>query len=345
MIDRIKKSHAYLIGRIIWNFSWLWMFFKKNGAVIFDSRRKIVLQKIIQLHCDTSGIAIDKLSLAMAPRKIDFHMESELFSRLMPKVDSIVSDLNSHGYCLLPSILSNDLCERVVNYALNTPSYPRPAKDMDPLPPRILGEPFCSARYDFSRDVSLIFRNNDLQKIMADRFILEIAQSYLGTRPYLDPIELWWYLPYEKRDREWAEEYHFDMDTLKWVKFFFNFEPVTYENGPHCFIEGSHRAGDVPLSLLNQGYARLTDKEVFSEYSRDREKIFVAPAGSLLIEDTRGLHRGLTPTSGRRLLFSVQYSNALLNGRYSLDKNIFNDTARPLMDIHEKYPSIFSAYI
>jgi hypothetical protein len=346
MFRLIKKSSIYKLGRAIFNFSWLWIFFKKNGRVIFDSRRKIVQQKIIQLHCDSSGRAIDKLCLSIKPQKINFEFESELFSALMPKLDFIVSNLNQFGYCLLPNVLSAGLCKRVVNYALTTPCYPRPDKDAVSLPePSVLVEPFRSARYDFSRDVHLIMKNADLQKIMTDRFLLEIAQRYLGSRPFLDPLELWWYVPYEKRDREWAEEYHFDMDTLKWVKFFFNFEAVTYENGPHCFIEGSHRSGDVPSSFLDKGYARLTDRQVFEKYPKDREKIFIAPAGSLLIEDTRGLHKGLTPTNGRRLLFSVQYSNALLNGRYPMDKNSSDEIKESMMHIYEKYPSIFSAYL
>ena len=94
---------------------------------------------------------------------------------------------------------------------------------------------------------------------------------------------------------------------------------IKIENGPHCFIEGSHKGGAIANSILSKGYVRVSDEEVLRSAKNADEHIFVAPAGSLLIEDTRGFHKGLTPQSGRRLLFSIQYSNVYL-GHHARNK-------------------------
>jgi hypothetical protein len=228
-----------------------------------------------------------------------------------------VSELEKNGYLLIPSYFNKEFCDEVVKYALNEKSFPRKRDLADTtLEQMKFQPPFLSARYDFSPERASILKNENLQNIISDRYILQIVSKYLGSSPYLDPIELFWTVPFPIRDPGWAEDYHFDMDSLRWLKVFVNFEDIKVINGPHCFVEGSHLSGGIPRSLLKKGYQRLTDLEVFEIIEQNCERIFVVPAGSVLIEDTRGLHKGLTPTEGRRLMFSVQYSNVAIKRDY-----------------------------
>ena len=138
--------------------------------------------------------------------------------------------------------------------------------------------------------------------------------GYLGSKPYLDLLSLFWSVPHATRAPSWAEDYHFDFDNLKWLKIFVNFEEIRLENGPPHHMEGTHKYRAIPSEILQKGYTRLKDAEVSKHIDRKHEKVFLVPAGSLLIEDTRGLHKRLTPTTttGRRLMLTMQYSILLI---------------------------------
>src|SRR6185503_13469174 len=111
--------------------------------------------------------------------------------------------------------------------------------------------------------------------------------------------------------------YHFDMDRIKWLKFFIYLTDVEAANGPHCFVRGSHRTHGIPSSLLSKGYARIRDAEVFQYYARETEVRFVAPRGTVIAEDTRGLHKGMEVLSGDRLMLQLQLSNSLFGAPYA----------------------------
>jgi hypothetical protein len=263
--------------------------------------------------------------------------------------DKIAADLKNTGYAVIENYLSQEICESVVDYATRTPCFPRPL-DHAPSIPQVdrinFDELYLSARYDFSPNILSIFQNQDLQNIMSDPFLLEIAEKYLSSMPYLDPTELWWFLPFSTRDDAWAEEYHFDFDSVRWLKFFVNFEDIEFENGPHCFIEGTHKDFGIPEKLRKRGYVRYSDEDVFKYVDRARERIFTAKAGTLLIEDTRGLHKGLTPTEGRRLLFSFQLSNYLFIEQANINSRIKPEFAMSdsFHNLWKKRPEFFSRY-
>lgn len=260
--------------------------------------------------------------------------------------DEIVEDLKLNGFHVIENFVPPEICKKVVSYAENVKSYPRLRDSHVSSSEQSLckfEEPYLSARYDFSPNPKLIFQNQDLQALMSNSFLLSIAENYLGTRPFLDPVELWWFVPFADRDDGWAEEYHFDMDSPKWLKFFFNFEDIEIENGPHCFIEGTHADFGIPDALRKKGYSRISDEEVFSHVDRSLERVFTVKAGSLLIEDSRGLHKGLIPKSGRRLLFAYQLSNAVLIEEHDKAKriDIGFETVNSFQNLLETYPRYF----
>ena len=293
------------------------IFMKSKNVAGTDS--KSIHNKVIELFCLTSGIGLDEISKKLPNDSILIVDRSKYFPKLQTSTQEIADEIKEKGFFLIESAIPKDICEAVVEYASSVASYPRAMHGAAPIEKSLPIPPYKSARYDFSPDPKLIYSNPVLQELIFDPFIFDVAQKYLNGLPYLDPVELWWYFPYGKRDQNWAEDYHFDLDSLRWLKFFINFEDIKIENGPHCFIEGSHKGGAITNSVLSKGYARVSEEEVLRGTKNTKEHIFIAPAGSLLIEDTRGFHKGLTPQSGRRLLFSIQYSNVYL-GHHVRDK-------------------------
>jgi hypothetical protein len=197
-------------------------------------------------------------------------------------------------------------------------------------------------RYDFSAQD--VIDNPDVQCVMADRSIIAVAQRYLRCKPILDVMSMWWHTAYSRiPDKEAAQFWHFDMDRIKWLKFFIYLTDVGPDNGPHSFVAGSHRTGGIPSALRLKGYARLTDQEVEACFSRDRFLEFTAPRGTIIAEDTRGLHKGKLVSNGDRLILQLQFSNSLFGGYYPPSRFtcMLNQDLKSMV---QEYPRLYANY-
>ena len=179
---------------------------------------------------------------------------------------------------------------------------------------------------------------------MADPAIVAVAQAYLGVQPVADVVSMWWHTAFsDQPDSEAAQFYHFDMDRIRWIKFFIYLTDVSSDNGPHYFVVGSHRTDGIPKNLLSKGYVRLLDEEIESHYPAKDIIEFVAPRGTILAEDTRGLHKGQHVRQGHRLMLQIQFSNSLFGPAYP---KVAFDQVRDsrLNEMMERYPRIYSNY-
>lgn len=131
--------------------------------------------------------------------------------------------------------------------------------------------------------------------------VLAAAELYLGAKPTIDNIQCWWSYP-ERSVSKGTQRYHRDWDNIRGFKLFLYLTDVGEENGPHCFVAGSHQS-----DLLMETRA-LLDEEVHEAFGRPAERRFTGAAGTSFLVDTFGVHKGLLPTSGRRLILSAQYN-------------------------------------
>jgi hypothetical protein len=76
------------------------------------------------------------------------------------------------------------------------------------------------------------------------------------------------------------------------------------ENGPFTYIRGSHRNHGTRLRRQVFGEGNGVPSTGFSEEEVgrliDREDLLLGNAGTLILTDVRGLHRGAPQKSGRR---------------------------------------------
>ena len=281
---------------------------------------------LIQLFCATGGRTNDWVSrlLALRSRRLGFPGEPGLLgSTSGPELDAKVAELRDRGYVVFPAALPSGACERLMNFALQTPAQVRRMDDEPVRPePRVaLFDPASplAVRYDYAPDKLLA--NSDVQALLADPSLLALAQAYLDCRPKADVLSMWWHTSFHSQpDSEAAQYYHFDMDRIKWLKIFVYLTNVGPADGPHSFIEGSHRTGGIPQSMLRRGYVRLSDEEVLGHYGDERQIEFSAPRGTVIVEDTRGLHKGKAVTGASRLVLQLQFSNSLFGARYAKAK-------------------------
>lgn len=134
------------------------------------------------------------------------------------------------------------------------------------------------------------------RSIWFDPYLLTISAHYMGLVPRLAEAYVRRNFPadYRVMNHYWHRDLNSPICLLKMFIFLSDCE---MENGPHEYVLGSHRA----LQVLN-GRRYYTDEEVDAAYPLGSEKRFVSVvrAGTIILEDTRGLHRAQVPVTGHR---------------------------------------------
>ncbi len=321
------------------------------GAPGFLARRRTsdsAYQAMVSLFCATGGKSNDWLSrgisLLYPPSPLD--RASGLLGELdQGRTSGIVEDIDRQGFHVFEQRLPEDLCNRLLEFALANPCVRRApgGSGVGPTPVDAYERDRPEGvRYDFS--ATAVVNNPDVQRLMADQSFLGIAQAYLRCAPILDVMSLWWHTAHgHEPDPEAAQFWHFDMDRIKWLKFFVYLTDVGSANGPHSFVRGSHRTGGIPRALARKGYARLTDTEVAACYPTTDFIEFTGPRGTVIAEDTRGLHKGKMVESGDRLILQLQFSNSLFGGYYPPERitRVVNEDLHAMIGRH---PRLYSSY-
>jgi hypothetical protein len=261
--------------------------------------------------------------------------------------ESALRQLKEKGYVVFEKAIAPEVCERLMSFAMGTPANIRPMdgeeKQVVPRTAYYSPEAPVAVRYDYKTEDLL--SNADVQDVMADPSMLALAEAYLDACPKLDVVSMWWHTRFHsKGDSEAAQFYHFDMDRVKWLKVFIYLTDVGPEDGPHAFIEGSHQDGGIPQHFLDRGYVRVMDEEVLAHYGERREVRFAAPRGTVIIEDTRGLHKGSPVTGNPRLLLQMQFSNSLFGVTYP--KAYLPQRKSPALTAQmSRFPDVYEAYL
>ena len=308
-----------------------------------------VYQAFIWMFCVTGGRLNSALSWAISR----FHPATAFKSPVgvlgdfsQAGSEKYADKLRRDGYIVFERALSTAACDRLLEFARTTPSKVRrmdgQATTSDVRSALFSGHEPVAVRYDY--DTAALLDNEDVQNLLADGSLLRLAQEYLECQPVADVLSMWWHTNHHSQpDSEAAQFYHFDMDRIKWFKVFIYLTDVGPENGPHSFVVGSHRKDGIPWNLRRKGYVRLTDDEVLDEYGIDRCIHVTAPRGSIIVEDTRGLHKGNAVSGDPRLVLQLQFSNSLFGGYYpparmtNIQSQAFQSRLRELPKVYRQY--------
>jgi len=171
---------------------------------------------------------------------------------------------------------------------------------------RRLGRPFLIAQY-----MNILRRSKLVARLAEDPVLLEVAARYLGARPVLVGVNMWWSYP-EPADadaRDFAAQmFHYDLDDFKFIKFFFYLTDVDATAGPHVVVRGTHRHKRRGSFREQFAVRRYTDEEVRAAYGEEKIITIEGPAGTGFIEDTICIHKGTAPVAKSRLVLQVQYA-------------------------------------
>jgi hypothetical protein len=220
-------------------------------------------------------------------------------------VGDIVGRLLADGVAILDERLPESACADLERLATSAE-----CRLTEPL-----GDGPDSARYDPDDPLAVrydvlephLLANGTVQRLLADRSILAVAARYLGGTPVQDLVAMWWSTQSEAGSSAAAQQYHFDLDRLRFLKLFVYLTDVDAATGPHQFIRGSHRS--LPAEL--RADRRYGDAEVAAHFQTEDQLSITGPRGTMFLADTRGLHRGLRVESGHRLVFQLEYATSL----------------------------------
>lgn len=132
--------------------------------------------------------------------------------------------------------------------------------------------------------------------------IIAAVSEEMGAKPIIGYIAVWWAFNPGEGVRQFAEDFHRDVDDYDWTKLFVYLNDVDERNGPHSFMPRSHLSDEMKVAR------RYSDDEVYDIFGKENEKIFTGKAGTAFLEKTYGLHKGKPVSEGARLLLQVVYT-------------------------------------
>lgn len=249
--------------------------------------------------------------------------------------EKISNQIDVNGYYVFDQLLNEDIVDKIYTFSLNKPINYLELKNNKTIDFSIFKKKYSenknhSVRHQFLETKELL-EFEPLKDLIFDGNFLHIANEYLKTKPILDIITLWWSRPLSVIPKDLqipfknssAQMFHYDLDRLKFLKFFIYLTDVNNENGPHVYVKNSHKKP----SFFIKSDGRYSDELINTKFSNNVLKL-VGKKGTIIAVDTRGIHKGMELINGERLLFQIEFTNSLfgLNNLNQFDeKNIVNN--------------------
>ena len=255
----------------------------------------------------------------------------------------VCATLARDGYCVLPRKLDADAQAQIRAFAETVPA--DAWSDSGPTGNKLALRDISSATTKLAITGDQLMSLPAVQEIAACPELLALLQEHFGHMPILDSVGAWWSIAANRPgSAELAQQYHFDLDRPRWIKLFVYLTDVDPEGGPHVFVRGSHQVEARRATMLSRGYVRITDADVEATYGRDRVDEICGPAGTALLVETIGMHKGKSPTRTNRLILEFQFSSSLFGATYP-KIHLPARLSPALLDAMKRYPQVYSQLV
>jgi hypothetical protein len=268
-----------------------------------------VQQVLIDSYCKTNGLFQEVLfDFMFRDYNQKFIVEgNSVFDPVgTDGIQKIATEIKERGYAKLPFTLPKKIVDDLIAWS----------KDLEYtiIDDSLKGKYFKS-KVDFNNMQYVkasaaeedLKKNELVMKICKDPLLLSIIQSVLQSQVDILHLTMWWSFKVGKASAEAAQYFHYDLDSLRWLKVFVYLTDVDTKSGPHIAIPGSHALGGKNYKLLGKGYSRITDEEMANSQAGEVTE-FYGPAGTIIIGDTRCWHKGKELQEGNRLILQPTYS-------------------------------------
>ena len=218
-------------------------------------------------------------------------------------------DMRERGYASLPSITAEQVSD-MHGYLSAQPVQDAQSLEIIPM------DQARAAKHVATIPERQVANCPHLFEILLSPPVINLAAATLGATPVLINLSSWWSFA-RPGDPEEAQLFHMDVDDYRFCKIFIYLTDVEEDTGPHTYVPTTHRM-DVLVQALGQASdpqafmdwyvqsLRKTDEEVAQHFGIPPVKI-TGPAGSCMLVDTFGLHKGTKPERADRLLCQATF--------------------------------------
>ena len=243
------------------------------------------------------------------------YIENSIFTKSC-SINNIVKSLSNKGYYndlkIKKEILDNIIKEILVQNSIF--SFKGKKKNLDNFSKNLSTKDNLNAIIAKSKtfDISHVGLEIDLKKtkkikeLACSNFFLNIAKNYLNSTDITISAQCYVSNPFEiteKEKKDNAQYFHYDLDFKKFFKIFIYLNDVDQLGGPHCFISKSHKK-KIFRHILAE---RIDEIEIEKFYKPENVKSFTGLKGSVILEDTFGLHKGEAPKKFTRSVLILVY--------------------------------------
>jgi hypothetical protein len=259
---------------------------KKIKFILFHGQRQIKSYKLRKFLAKLQGYLLGKIILSG---------KSNLIPAEIEKV--AVSELDKNGFYEIPTRLSDEIIDEIKQATISFKLFDPFNRDLGDFKKSEIAEKTHVANF-YRHDLT---RCKNIVSIANDPGVLRIVQDYLGCKPTISNINMWWSIAGKESAKD-AQLFHRDVDDIKFCKLFIYLTDVAEIGGPHTYVKGSSSTDK--LTKIR----RYQDSEIIEAFGAENVLHFVKPKGSCFLVDTYGFHKGTLPIENDRLLLQVQYS-------------------------------------
>ncbi len=213
--------------------------------------------------------------------------------------ENILSELTTKGFSIVPNFYSMQECEIM-------------RKSIDDL----VAKYGTQVRVDKEGSDHRIFGadrvSDSIGKFYTNPFINKIVKGHEKTNR-IEGLTLAARLEYRPNNQGSGGGWHRDWAVNKQIKAMLYLSDVDEKHGPFQFIDGSQRHVDIIRETARYNFqfnkTRFSDEEIAPVIASQPQALhtLTAPAGTLILVNTRGLHRGAPIQSGTRYALTNYY--------------------------------------
>lgn len=304
--------------------------------------RPSVRHSVLRLHCRTNGKAtamLTPLVRAARPPRSRAAAEGVLGRLSIQDQDKIAAAIERDGFYVFEQRVPEALCDEIEAFARHTPAQ---IEGSDTL--KLFDSQRPESKTYRIREQDIV-KSSAMQRLMSDRSILAVAETYLKTLPILSGLYLWFSPAFGNAPGDHAaQEFHFDFDPPPiWLLFFVYLTDVGPDNGPHIFVRGTHQPGEPGMKdLLARGYVRIPDEDIVARFGAENVVELHGKRGTVLAVDTRGMHKGKMPVVGHRLIAQLSFATPPFSGSHGDEVPLSGQIDPALAQATETTPAVYS---
>ena len=163
---------------------------------------------------------------------------------------------------------------------------------------------------------------DEIHEIARSPDLLTIASLYLGAPVVAYNFNAWWqYTKPVQLNYNNAQKWHRDRDSLNSLALFIYCTDVNKDNGPHLYMEGTHRSDtclnqfsttddDHHRLILGEKHTFIGDDQWLQFQPKSSPICRIGESGTAFFEDTKGFHKGLPLLQGSRLVLRINWTFA-----------------------------------